>query len=623
MARLAHPRIPARRKEPAHQRDVPRAQSELVGLVLVLGLVLAGASTVVILGASGFSDSEETLSLQLAEKTLTQLDSKAALVALGNTDTQRVPLPNQGSGQYHVANSTGWMNITIQNTTSGNKESLVNQSLGSVTYVNQGDTISYQGGGVWRSSGNGSVMISPPEFHFRNGTLTVPIINLTGPYSLDGRATIKHRETVGKFPQSTTINRSNPLDEHRIVVEVQSDYYQAWGRYFEVRTEGIVKTDHSKGKVALELVSPLGKQTLGGASASRSASGTFELHGAAAVACAPDDIYTNSYNSSGLDKDYCAQTPGDEGHVVYGGDIDLSEGTGGDDLRGNLVSGASVNVTDSEGNGQPEIYGHINYSENCIPSVSDCQDRIMTSDTVNEISGVSMMNDINLLIETKVDDIQSSNDNSAEQNITSTNRLDFAAHSPPDAITLSAGEYYLHDIDMDADESLILDTSSGDITLAVEGGFHLRGSGSGGATIDVDGDGVAKLYTMGNSSAHGRSEWDVQMGQNSAFLTEQDNATQLRLYGRDSLNVSLAGSGSNLAKFVGVIFSPPGKSGSATVKLDSGEIYGGVLTGTTSIHSGSIHYDEALANTQVISRDAKVVKVTYLHVTVNQIQVSG
>ena len=64
-----------------------RGQSELVGLILVFGMVIAGATTVVVFGASAISDSQETLSVQRAEKSLTQLDSKAALVALGSPRT--------------------------------------------------------------------------------------------------------------------------------------------------------------------------------------------------------------------------------------------------------------------------------------------------------------------------------------------------------------------------------------------------------------------------------------------------------------------------------------------------------------------------------------------------------
>ena len=88
-------------------------------MVLVLGMVLAGATTVVVFGASAFADSQEGLATQRAEKAMTQFDSKAALVALGNTDVQRVSFAQRSGEQYGVTNGTGWMNVSVQTTTDG------------------------------------------------------------------------------------------------------------------------------------------------------------------------------------------------------------------------------------------------------------------------------------------------------------------------------------------------------------------------------------------------------------------------------------------------------------------------------------------------------------------------
>lgn len=288
-----------------------------------------------------------------------------------------------------------------------------------------------------------------------------------------------------------------------------------------------------------------------------------------------------------------------------------------------------MTVSGSGGSGQPDVFGHINYTESCNPSLSDCQDRIMTGSggDVNQIDGVDTINDINLLVEDKVDDIQSTNDNDSEP--ISSGTLDFTANSPSDEVTLTGGKYYLNDITIQDGETLILDTSSGNITLAVEGGINLVGSGGAlgdGGSIIVQGDREVKVYVQGDDSIHGRS-FDVVMGKNTGVVTGslsgQENATIFRMYGRDDLKVHLDGGGSNLAKFVGVIFAPPGRSGTAEVDIDGGEVYGGVITGTTTIDEGSIHYDEALRNRQIISRDAKVVKVTYLHITVNRIHISN
>jgi hypothetical protein len=112
------------------------------------------------------------------------------------------------------------------------------------------------------------------------------------------------------------------------------------------------------------------------------------------------------------------------------------------------------------------------------------------------------------------------------------------------------------------------------------------------------------------------------MKKNTDVKNDGDDAPQFRLYGKSDFNMTLDAGGSNLAKFVGVVYAPPGGSGTGSVDIEGGEIYGGVLTGTTTLDDGSIHYDKALQQEPIISRDAKILRITYLHVSINRIHVS-
>ncbi len=71
-------------------RGQQRAQSAPLGLLLVLSLVIVGSGVVVSLGATALVDTEAGLDVSRAETGMTQLDSQAALVALGNADSQQV-----------------------------------------------------------------------------------------------------------------------------------------------------------------------------------------------------------------------------------------------------------------------------------------------------------------------------------------------------------------------------------------------------------------------------------------------------------------------------------------------------------------------------------------------------
>ncbi|MEF8902250.1 MAG: hypothetical protein V5A25_13675, partial [Halovenus sp.] len=168
-----------------------RGQSETLGFVLLFGIVLVGALVIVGLGVSAIGDVEQDLSTDRAEKTLTQFNAQAGIVALGRADAQRMSLPSGDKGQYQVNEDKGWMKVTAINTTGG-EETIMNTTLGSVSYENGETQIAYQGGGVWRASDAGGTMVSPPEFHYRDGTLTLPAVNITGSGQVDGELTVTH-----------------------------------------------------------------------------------------------------------------------------------------------------------------------------------------------------------------------------------------------------------------------------------------------------------------------------------------------------------------------------------------------------------------------------------------------
>lgn len=240
-------------------RPGTRGQSGPLGVILVFAVVIASSTAVVALGAGAISNSESHLDVERTEKVLTQLDSQGALVALGRSRSQRVDLAATGSNSYGVHDQAGWMNISYENTT-GDRNTIFNTTMGAIVYEGSGETtLAYQGGGVWRSGeGNGSVMISPPEFHYREATLTLPLVTLSGDDSLGSRAVVTHNESTQYFP-NTDLDPAfqNPLEGGKVNVTVHSRYYQAWGSHFDERTDGEVYYDHPNETVTIELTVPI------------------------------------------------------------------------------------------------------------------------------------------------------------------------------------------------------------------------------------------------------------------------------------------------------------------------------------------------------------------------------
>ncbi|WP_226023359.1 DUF7289 family protein [Halomicrobium salinisoli] len=234
-----------------------RAQSEPLGVLLVLSMVLAGTALLVTVGGSAVLDTRQSMDVERAEKGLTQFDSQTALVALGNSRQTRVPLSRAGGASYRVHDDAGRMNVSVTNESTGDTTTIMDVTLGAVTYDDGERTIAYQGGGVWRGEPNGSRMISPPEFHYRDATLTLPLVTVSGDPSLDGQAVVRTDGSSTRYFPDRAADRTNPLKEGRINVTVNSRYYRAWGSYFDERTDGEVHYNHTGDAVRVELIVPI------------------------------------------------------------------------------------------------------------------------------------------------------------------------------------------------------------------------------------------------------------------------------------------------------------------------------------------------------------------------------
>lgn len=269
-----------------------RGQSELTGVALLLGLTILGTTAVVALGGTALTNTQDQSELARAEQSMTLFDSQAAQVALGDSSVQTVDF-GRGEGTYSVDPNAGSISIVqldcddngpnggsnYDNITDtlGDDDAYVMKptQLGAVTYETiDGKTIAYQGGGVWRGDGDGgAVMVSPPEFHYREATLTLPVVLTRGSGGASGaaRATV----TASKEPVQVFANVSNsfptpctggsflnPITKGSAMVRVESQYARAWGSYFETRTAGEVTYFDSDGDgakddvVTVQLISP-------------------------------------------------------------------------------------------------------------------------------------------------------------------------------------------------------------------------------------------------------------------------------------------------------------------------------------------------------------------------------
>jgi FlaG/FlaF family flagellin (archaellin) len=254
-----------------------RGQSNVLGYLLLIAIIVGGTSLVVVIGADALGQTNSQSELKRAEQTMTLFDSRAAMVALGTSDVQSLQVKQQ-SGSFETRPDAGKLWIRHVGYEKDEAEIIYEDTLGAVVYENGNTEIAYQGGGVWRLDARGAAqMISPPEFHYRGQTLTLPIIRVLGESSASGSPTVTvaaEQQAALVYPNRSTDLSSasngtgapydykgdgrhytNPIEKGTVRVFVQGDYYQGWAEYFRERTSGTVKVYDSNQTVRLTLVS--------------------------------------------------------------------------------------------------------------------------------------------------------------------------------------------------------------------------------------------------------------------------------------------------------------------------------------------------------------------------------
>ena len=563
-------------------------------MILVLSIVVAGSLAVVGLGVDALGDTQRTMDVERAEKGLTQLDSNVALVALGSADGQEMSLSRADAAAYRLRDDAGWMAVTVTNTSDDSTKTVMNATLGEIAYENDDRTVAYQGGGVWKTdSGRNSLMVSPPEFHYRDATLTLPLVTVSGDRSLNGEITARRGgESVQHFPNRSADEQwHNPLDSGRVHVTVQSEYYQAWGRFFEERTDGEASLDHDNETATVTLVVPAGPQRITNAIAATSAGGEIELAGSG------DQTRTDSYNSSTGTGLY-ADTKDHEGSIRTAGDAVVK---GNSQVNGSLESGGKITVK-----GGGVVTRDAAYTDDIKMTGSGGVDG-----DIEQISGVDGVGPVDSVIDRRYENATEANDNGATGAISGTTLQSGDR-------TLTGGEYLLDRLELDG-ETLTLDTGTSDtISIAVQEYVRLQNN----ARINVVGNGTVRVYVDGQATTGTGHHFSIEGSGGQIDVDDGQNSRQFWLYGRHDFQGRIDGDSSDEHVFEGVVYAPAGTLGASSFTIEKGDLYGGVVTGNVWMdNGGAVHYDRALETVNAIPPAEHIVRLTYLHVSENPVEV--
>lgn len=599
-----------------------RAQSEVIGVVLLLGMSMIVIGSTVAIGSVALSDSQSTAELGQAEAAMTQVDSKASLVAHGESDRQHVSLGAAETSDLRVEEDVGRMEIEVTavdgsgNEIPGESESRT-VTLGAVVYEHRGETIAYQGGGVWRDDGTNVRMVSPPEFHYRDATstetLTLPLVTIAaGDEGVhDGLAIEKDgSEPERLFPNG---NVSNPLVDKEVTITVTSDYAEAWATYFESRTRATV-VETTENTVEVTLRTELEHPTLDAAISSTGQS-RMEFGGI-------HTLEADSYDSS--NGTYDPETAGEEVVVQSNDEIHLTAGGGGD----------TENIT---------INGDLVAEGYQIPSGQEEKltvtgEKIEIDDfaELDPVSG-AIRQRIDAVVDRRIDENGTTIDGGLSVGSEDVEPVDEDTYVDGDVEvtdgTLAVGNgVTLHvagDVVVDGDGAIDVDDLDGTVDVLVEGDLTMRDD----ATLEAAGEEDTNVFVDGSialaddatvRSAEGarlqiHNTGDVSIDDRVSVAAEEDLAADLWLYSSGD-SITFDGDAEDPdgvgIEFVGVFYAPE----SDAELRDDMTIKGSFTFGEFTFEGADLrfHYDEALAGEQPFEGE-EVPVVSYLHVSEHRV----
>ncbi|WP_435344979.1 DUF7289 family protein [Haloarchaeobius sp. HRN-SO-5] len=227
--------------------DGERSISPLVGLVLLFGMVAIGAAVLLVAGSVAVDSIQQRASVDAAELSMHEIDASVGDSASGPV---RVDL-GERDGTYRVVQN-GTLSFTINEQTSCSNS----MPLGSVRYEDRdGNRLAYEAGGIWKQTDSGAVMVSPPQIRHADGQLYVGVTNVSGQFEGD-EATLRTADSddEGSDFVRELYDATGCYPAENITITVESEFYEAWGRYFaETLNESTTTVDPAAGTASVRL----------------------------------------------------------------------------------------------------------------------------------------------------------------------------------------------------------------------------------------------------------------------------------------------------------------------------------------------------------------------------------
>ncbi|ELY57531.1 DUF7289 family protein [Natronolimnohabitans innermongolicus] len=204
-----------------------RGQSTLLGIVLLLGMVAAGSLGILLVAGDAINSAEQQSEQERIEQAFVSLSNSITSSTSSGDVSQSMELHagERGAIAHH---DSATYEIWTQNYNGTENNTIAEGSIGTIEYESEdGTKVAYEGGGVFRETGEQTQVLSAPplDYEHETSTLSFPVVTLTEEQTIrSGDVQIKQTNVE---PEPT-----NYIQNDHVFVEIESEYCRGWEEYF-------------------------------------------------------------------------------------------------------------------------------------------------------------------------------------------------------------------------------------------------------------------------------------------------------------------------------------------------------------------------------------------------------
>lgn len=219
--------------------------SPVVGMLLILTIIILSITVICVGGLPLINAARESAHLQGMRNSFAVLHADIEEVVRGpivGVGPARITRMNVGGGALSVEPNPIIGRFMVDNGTS-----VLDVNPGIITYEYAEQTIAYENGATFSRYRSGAVMDSTPLMYVQradgnNITVMIHVVNITGTdSSVGGKGFAKVLTTYEGF--ISCVSGETQPNAQTVTITIWSEYYDAWGKYFERELERIGAND--------------------------------------------------------------------------------------------------------------------------------------------------------------------------------------------------------------------------------------------------------------------------------------------------------------------------------------------------------------------------------------------